>query len=165
MKKVCLILVLTLSLGSFSQEKNPKENELNSFNEFKLNIGYLLFEFADFSYERILNEESSVGISFGFSLDDAIDYKFGVIPFYRFYFGKKPAAGFFIEGNGALFSEESITGNNEIGLGFGIAIGGKFLTKKNWIGEIVIGGGRSFVNKDIISEGYPRIGISIGKRF
>ena len=52
-----------------------------------------------------------------------------------------------------------------MGLGLGLAIGGKFLTKNGFIGEIYIGGGRNFINTDKIDGGYPRIGVSIGKRY
>ena len=100
-----------------------------------------------------------------------------VFPNYRIFFGEKRAAGFFIEANSAIFSQrfqkdlifgsvnDPATDDTKIGWGLGIAVGGKFLTKNGFIGEIYVGGGRNFINTDKIDGGYPRVGISIGKRF
>ena len=52
------------------------------------------------SYERLLNESSGLGINgiFYFNNDDE-DYSMSQIsPYYRMYFGKKYASGFFVEG-------------------------------------------------------------------
>ena len=87
---------------------------------------------------------------------------------------RKPASGFFIEANGSMFSQERDVyhdyGNDvynwetkhKFGAGIGLALGWKYVSRNNWVGELLMGGGRDFVNKD---EAYPRIGISIGKRF
>ncbi|MEN8186035.1 MAG: DUF3575 domain-containing protein [Bacteroidota bacterium] len=169
MRRFLFLLIFSLiSTFGFSQE-DPRS--LESSNELKVNVLYLLGGFPEITYEKILDEESAVGISLGFSIDNDIAQNFIAIPYYRFYFGKKRAAGFFIEGNAAVFSEESnaYIGSNrtedELGLGLGISLGGKFLNKKGWIGELVFGGGRNFINEDKINEAYPRFGITIGKRF
>ena len=44
-----------------------------------------------------------MGVSVFLGLDNEIDKKFSVAPYYRFYFGKKPAAGFFVDGFGAYY--------------------------------------------------------------
>ncbi len=59
--------------------------------------------------------------------------------------------------NGTLVTKTE----TNMGAGLGIAIGWKYLSRNNWIGEIYLGGGRDFIN----DGGYPRLGISIGKRF
>jgi hypothetical protein len=173
--KQCIITFLfVFTVISFSAQGDGKHKNEN--NELKINMGSLLFEFPELSYEYILNEESSVGISLAFPLDKEISYRFIVYPNYRIYFGKKRAAGFFMEVNSAVFSQQnetfifggSLDSNNsetKMGFGLGIAVGGKFLTKNGFIGEIYIGGGRNFMNTDEIDNGYPRAGISIGKRF
>ncbi len=173
-KKTFLIfLCVIMSIGILAQDKNG-QNKAN--NEFKINMGSLLFEFPEISYEYIISEESAVGVSFAFPIDRDISYRFIVYPNYRLYFGKKRAAGFFIEGNAAIYSqqeqkstftisENANTNVKKMGFGMGLAIGGKFLTKNGFIGELYIGGGRNFMNTDYIDGGYPRIGISIGKRF
>ncbi len=169
-----IILFMYSNYSIYSQ--NVKEQN-NSSNELKINMGSLLLEFPEISYEHILNEESSIGISVAFPLDRDISYRFMVFPNYRIFFGEKRAAGFFIEANSAIFSQrfqkdlifgsvnDPTTEDTKIGWGLGIAVGGKFLTKNGFIGEIYVGGGRNFINTDKIDGGYPRVGISIGKRF
>ena len=165
-----IVLCVFLSSSLFAQDV---KNHTNGNNEFKINVGSLLLEFPEFSYDYIINEESTVGVSLAFAIDKSIDYKFIVYPNYRLFFGQKKAAGFYIEGNAALFSQEYeeydmyyvSSKNNAVGFGLGIAVGGKFITKNGFIGELYLGGGRNFLNTDKIDEGYPRIGISIGKRF
>lgn len=171
--KQSIIVFFFIALNLRAQEK---EEQKYRNNELKINIGSLLFEFPELSYEYILNEESSVGISLAFPLDKEISYRFIVYPNYRIYFGKKRVAGFFMEANSAIFSQQIDRGDyfsfgnikkdgSKMGFGLGVAIGGKFLTKNGFIGEIYIGGGRNFMNTDEIDNGYPRVGISIGKRF
>ncbi|MGH1385698.1 hypothetical protein [Kordia sp.] len=164
MKNVILIFALLLSISMNSQEN---KTGISGKNELKVNGLNTILGFPEISYERILNDESGLGFSIGFSADDSIDYKFGVTPYYRFYFGKKRAAGMFLESSVSLFSAESDKNQNEnlFGGGFGIGIGGKFLTNNGWIGELIVGAGRNFINDDGLDSAYPRIGISFGKRF
>ena len=170
------VFILLFAFTSLFLSRQSEEGQYSGNNEFKINMGSLLVEFPELGYEHIINEESSVGISVAFPLDNDISYRFIIYPNYRIYFGNKRAAGFFIEGNSAIFSQRlqrdiifgsvnADTTENKIGLGLGIAVGGKFLTKNGFIGELYLGGGRNFMNTDKIDEGYPRIGISIGKRF
>ena len=59
------------------------------------------------TYERILNEKSSLGIStlYVFNNENSNeDINFMLSPYYRRYFGKKTASGFFVEGFGMLSS-------------------------------------------------------------
>ena len=73
-----------------------------------------------------------------------------------------------MEANTAFYAEESEVNNNnvnEMGLGVGFSIGGKFIIKSGWIFEILGGGGRNFINRDSITEAYARIGVILGKRF
>ncbi len=171
MKKLLTIICLTLFLSkSYSQAEESKPK-----NEIKVNVPYLLAGMPEITFERILNGETAFGISASFSTEDDAYLKFIVTPYYRLYFGKKEAAGFFIEGNGAIYSEEeynhlllnnSDTRNHtKMGAGLGIAIGVKLLNKSNWVGEIYAGAGRNFSNRDKISASYPRVGINVGKRF
>ncbi len=182
MKTICelkIANILLIFLAAFTTLETLAQEDAGHHegnNEFKINVGSLLVDFPELSYEHIINEESSVGISIAFPLDKEISYRFMIYPNYRIYFGKKRAAGFFIEANSAIFSQQ-IQGSgylelgnvnkdgSKMGIGLGLAIGGKFLTKKGFIGELYIGGGRNFMNTDYIDNGYPRIGISIGKRF
>ncbi len=171
-----LIFICVINITSvFTQEKKITKNEL------KFNALLALYEFPEITYERILNNENAIGISAAASLgknsntnnDDTIkDYSFSLIPYYRFYFGKKKAAGFFIEANTPMFSQRHVESGffrdekkGGFGVGLGVGIGGKFMTKSGWIGEIYTGVAKTVINTEDLISYYPRVGITLGKRF
>ncbi len=172
MKKLLLLLCLAVFTFGYSQE-----NEQPSFkkNEIKINAAFLVAGALEVSYERILNEESAFGTSLFLAIDDDIDSKVMFTPYYRYYFGKKAAAGFFAEGFGMLNNYESYkyntignesrtTNRTDFALGFGI--GAKWITKKGFIFEINGGVGRNLFNSsntdyEIVGRG----GIGFGYRF
>ncbi len=173
MKKVIVIpfLLLTATI-LFAQEQNT--SFLNKKNEIKINLPVSIFgQFLDASYERILQEDISVGASLGYAISDDYGLKSQFSPYFRWFFGgnsesqRKYAAGFFVEANSSVFSkyvntdENGTTRNSKFGAGVGLGIGWKYISKNNWCGEILFGGGRDFINDGI----YPHIGIYIGKRF
>lgn len=183
-KQLLLIAALLVSLASFSQKTHRvmgwKISRDLPQNELKLNLGTTIFgSFPEISYEKLLNSDISVGASMGFALEkDLYPLDFEMIPYVRWFFGgsaenlQKYGAGFFIEANAAFFSKDineveyeygSVTSytKNTTGAGMGIAMGWKYLTRNNWVGELNFGIGRDFVN----DGAYPRLGISIGKRF
>lgn len=143
-------------------------------NELKINMLMSVLGAPEISYERILDDDMSVGLSVLVGADKStLDYNFAFTPYYRLYFGAKKASGFFLEANASV---ASLTDNyyyyhegqyrrsdNEVNFGLGVAAGAKFLTKKGWIGEFYSGIGRYFGEKS--HEAYPRVGITIGKRF
>lgn len=181
-KQIVLAAALLITLSAFSQKTHRvmgwKISRDIPQNEVKLNLGTTIFgSFPEISYERILKTDISVGVSAGVSLEpDNYPVQFAVMPYSRWFFGgssenlQKYGAGFFIELNGAVLSQEiehfdessqNYTYEDELGAGLGLALGWKYLTKNNWVGELYFGGGRDFVN----DGAYPRMGITIGKRF
>lgn len=185
--KVLLLLLLSTYFCGYSQD-----NSTVSFkkNELKINAVMLIAGAFEITYERLLNEESGVGMAVFASFDDNFDTKFSATPFYRFYFGKKPAAGFFVEGFGMLNAYESQGYNDydyttgvltevvpdkrvvDFALGFGI--GGKWVTSKGFVFELNAGVGRNLFNSsgdnndDYYEDDYQivgRGGFSIGYRF
>jgi len=48
-------------------------------------------------------------------------------------------------------------------IGFGFAAGAKFLARNGFTGEVYLGAGRIF--GESFSDAYPRVGVSLGKRF
>ncbi len=147
----------------------------------KLNLPVSIFgAFPEVSYERILQEDISVGASLGVSLDggDTYGFKAQFTPYFRWFFGgdresaRKYAAGFFMEANASVFSREvkeygligmeNIPTKTETSGGLGLGIGWKYATKNNWCGEILLGLGKDFSSSGDV---YPHFGISIGKRF
>lgn len=116
----------------------------------------------DVSYEILLNEESGVGLEVFVPYNNDIIINYYVSPYYRLYFGKKYAAGFFLEGFGMLNSrdmgEESVSFNNgvivrrefedETNFALGIGLGGKWITESGFVGELRLGVGRNLISSD-----------------
>jgi len=178
MKKI--ILSLTLFLVFFSAISQEEKKESN--NEIKLNVAYLIAGIPEFSYEYILNEESSVGVDILFSIENDIDFKFALTSHYRFFFGEKRAAGFFVEGFGMVNVTENdlyydysgyeggdySSGENITDFALGVAVGGKFITESGFVFEIYGGIGRNLFNNNDYNNDYefvPRFGATFGKRF
>lgn len=191
MKKLILSGLLMASAfivnaQSTQDSTSTKNSAIIGNNEIKLNLIYTIAGFPELSYERILKDDMSVGISVLVGIEEASEYSFGFIPHYRIYFGKKKANGFFIEGNAAVISTkddyyEYIPSSSSYyptdiygslnyrstktytNFGLGAAAGAKFLTKNGFVGEIYLGVGRLFGSNSI--DAYARGGITIGKRF
>jgi len=175
MKKLILLVCFTASFFGYSQDKEQVDFKKN---EIKGNALFLVAGALEVTYEHLLNEESGVGVSLFVPYDDSINTKFSLSPFYRFYFGKKPAAGFFVEGFGMLnsYTQEASEGDffsNYVGpekdvtdfaLGFGL--GAKWVTQRGFIFEINGGVGRNLFNSnDTDYEIVGRGGITLGYRF
>lgn len=198
MKKLSLLAIVAISAVAFAQDKTTTKDQpttTNSFrsktnlgkNEFKVNALFLVLGASEISYEHILNHQSSIGIALGGSFSKAnFNYNYAIEPFYRLYFGKKPAAGFFAEGFGSINSKKykfykgaildpnvGYTTEDKTHFGLGVSVGGKYVTKNNIVFEVVFGIGQNFtapspknltydgVNEQQIARG----GISIGYRF
>jgi len=175
MKKIIpFIFLFFFTNFLFSQKIKPKLPT----HELRLNLLYTAVGLPEISYEKIINNESSYGVSFAFSVDSYIDLNYIILPYYRHYFSKKRAAGFFMEANaslgsfkGSFYGYHSDGGyygsnvGNRTGAGLGFSIGQKFVTKQNWTANITLGVSRNIVNNIFIDASYPRIEIALGKRF
>ncbi|MFT7352785.1 MAG: hypothetical protein ACI9XR_002573 [Flavobacterium sp.] len=182
-------LYITLFLGLFcTLGFSQSDSTLVSFpkNEFKLNAIGLLAGFPEITYERILNDESSLGISFGAAINNDSETRFTATPYYRLFFGKGNAKGFFVEGFGMLnslkiqedsyFSYDPNTGNyisdegeSYTDFALGLGIGAKWISKRGVVFEINGGIGRNLLNSDK-NDYYDhtfvgRGGFSLGYRF
>ena len=188
-------LVLASSLMGYAQktdtlsksiQKNAEAIGHGGNNELKINLLFSVIGIPEITYERIFADNMSVGASILVGLDHSIDYRFAFTPYYRLYFGAKKASGFFIEGNASIVNTESeyydysysqsssymggynssYRSRNITAFGFGAAAGAKFLTRNGFLGEAYLGVGRLLgQNGSSAGEAYPRIGITIGKRF
>ena len=177
MKKIALTLFSAFSFLTFAQTseevvQNSAPLQQMGNNELKLNIFYTTLGIPELTYERLLNDNSGVGVSVGFAIEspEEMQYRFGVMPYYRMYFGNKKASGFFIEANAAsityaddYYDEFQQTEEQKTNFGLGAAVGGKFLSRNGLIGEVTAGVGRLFGDSSL--DAYPRFGISLGKRF
>jgi hypothetical protein len=175
MKKIFILLLCIAGLNASAQEENRLDFKKN---EFKGNALFLVLGTLELTYERLINEESGVGISVHVPFTNESDINFSVTPYYRFYFGKKPAAGFFVEGFGMLNQvEDSIYDYNSnfedkektiTDLAFGLGLGGKWITKRGVLFEINAGIGRNLFNEYNDNRDYEFIGrggITVGYRF
>jgi hypothetical protein len=170
---------------SFSQE-TTNDFDTSKRDEIKLNMTNLIgFKWFDVGYERIINEESSFGvgalISLGDNSDTGLDeYRtFSMTPFYRHFFSKKYAQGFFVEAFSMLHTGKDETyviydslptsngqyeEDNYTDFAIGISAGAKFITKRGFIAEIYLGIGRDLLGNSY-NEVVGRGGIAIGYRF
>ena len=181
MKKVFLVSFLFLSVLATKAQETENVQVIEKQNELKINAFNLIaFEYIDITYERILNEESSVGVGMLFALDNEVygisdlRREFSITPYFRQFFSNKYAKGFFVEAFGMLhggkdeFYIDDNFGFYEIrdytDFALGISVGGKFVTKRGFIAEIYLGIGRDLLgNTDV--EVVGRGGISLGYRF
>ncbi|WP_111682389.1 DUF3575 domain-containing protein [Winogradskyella tangerina] len=184
MKKILpFILAIAMTMTAFSQEEPASDNDLSiRSNEIKLNALYLVIGSFDFTYEYLINEESGVGVNAFIPFDEDIkdDINYYISPYYRLYFGKKYAAGFFLEGFGMLNSYNEFqsinvndpgdifvrTTESKTNFALGVGLGGKWMTNSGFVGEINFGIGRNlFDTEDEDFEFVAKIGISVGYRF
>lgn len=172
MKKITLLILLLIATISSAQEKNEKPKlDINKKHEIKINaITLLALKWIDVSYEILIDEESSFGTALAINTDyDESDLKYSITPYYRRYFSEKYAQGFFVEGFGMLFSTDdndfSNSNNEEVtGLALGFSVGGKFISKKGFSTELLLGFGRNFLESDN-NDSVGRVGINLGYRF
>lgn len=187
MKNSITLLLLSFTLCFHAQDvanTNPKHEVKTDM------LNLIVFKAPQFSYEYLLNDESSVGLSVMFNLEKPEDgsfidgpyyyEKFTFTPYYRRFFSKNYARGFFFE----VFSMYNVQGDfdgtwdngfqnitysdeTSSNLAFGVSLGGKLVSKGGFVVEFYGGVGRNIIigNKDIGLEFLPRLGISLGYRF
>ena len=184
MKKILpFILAIVTTITAFSQEESTEEIDKSiRSSEIKLNALYLVIGSIDLTYEYLINEESGVGVNVFIPFDEDIkdDINYYISPYYRLYFGKKYAAGFFLEGFGMLNSYNEFeflnindpdptffsTTTSKTNFALGVGLGGKWMTDSGFIGEINAGVGRNLIDTEDESFDFvAKIGISFGYRF
>jgi hypothetical protein len=187
MKPSTLLLSLLLIPGILLSQINTKDSlhlQNPVKNELKLNMLELLIMPAiGITYEHYLNPSSSYGVYgfINFNINEGYRYeKFEIAPFYRIYFqnrDKLDNKGLYTEvfsglnvGETDFFDYDYDTNRygdlytqEYVGISLGVTLGYKFVNHNNYAFEIFAGAGR-FLNEQEI-DAYPRIGLSIGKRF
>lgn len=203
MKKIAVLILIFSTCTIYSQESSEDQNtplqveivKNNSFenadpygkNEIRLNLLYLLvLKTFDFSYERVLNPNSSFGVSIlfsGYDLEDSNSEQvgtFSITPYYRMYFLNRRdygSKGLFVEIFAALaqvekniyddsyasFYSSPPTAETFQDVAIGVGLGKKWITRKGMNVEIFAGIGRYFINEEL--EAMGRFGVSLGKRF
>ncbi|MDY0932638.1 DUF3575 domain-containing protein [Chryseobacterium sp. CFBP8996] len=181
MKKNFLLFIILFAFCSIKTQAQS-ETDANSYqknNEIKLNLISPLMGAFEVSYERFLNKNSSLGISafkvYEHSTNDDMNYY--ISPYYRYYFGKKYASGFFAEGFGMFTSIDgkkiysadrlTFTENKDVyDLALGAGLGWKLVTKKGFVFEANAAYGRLVFNADKTDHDQViKLGLSVGYRF
>ena len=173
------ILISTGALGQFNQRMDNKQIQASVKNEFRFNMLSSMLGLLELNYERFLSDNSGLGISTSISLESREDQTIRsmALPYFRVYFDNRYASGAFIEANMAIAREyfldygSYVAGSGWINrsykyqttFGLGTSIGYKMVRRNGLVGEVSLGLGRLFGNS--YAELYPRIGISIGKRW
>lgn len=184
MKKIFLAVFCLISISAFTQEQIILKDIDVDKHELKINGLFLVLGAMEIDYQYLINEESGVGLDVFYAFDDKdISVNYYISPYYRQYFGKKYASGFFVEGFGLLNSVNDYTylstyepstdsyyynggfDKNIVDFALGIGTGVKLLTKRGFIVEIDLGIGRNLFKNDrdftIIGKG----GVNLGYRF
>ena len=180
--RICCLLTLLLIFPAVLSAQFD-DADTNPRNELKINpVSLIGFEAIDIGYENILNEESSIGIDLylGLGKEDEFAYyrTFGLTPYYRKYFSRKFARGFFIEGFAMLNTAEDdaevffdtngfpdVTRESSTDFALGISAGAKFVTPRGFMAEIYTGIGRNLFSSEDSPSIIGRGGISLGYRF
>ncbi|WP_284462457.1 DUF3575 domain-containing protein [Chryseobacterium sp.] len=180
MKKNFLLAMILFAFYSVNAQ-NTKTNEDPSErkNEIKLNLIAPLSGAVEAGFERYLNKNSSLGISVFMVYDNTKeeDMNYFISPYYRYYFGKKYASGFFAEGFGMftsidgkkIYAADNIAfteGKNVYDLALGAGLGWKLVTKKGFVFEANAAYGRLVFNADKTDHNQViKLGLSMGYRF
>lgn len=179
MKKTFLLVIILFAFYSVNAQSVTEADPYQKNNEIKLNLISPLFGAVEAGYERHLNKNSSMGISAFFVYDNTEneDLNYYISPYYRYYFGKKYASGFFVEGFGAFTSIDgkkiysadrlTFTENKDVyDVALGAGLGWKLVTKKGFVVEANAGYGRLLFNADQTDHNVvAKFGVSIGYRF
>ncbi len=181
MKKKFSLLIILFAFYTV-QAQSESETTPNSYqkkNEIKLNLISPLSGAAEVGFERYLNKKSSLGISAFVVYDNTKekDMNYFISPYYRYYFGKKYASGFFVEGFGMFTSIDgkkiyaadniTFTENKDVyDLALGAGLGWKLVTKKGLVFEANAAYGKLMFNANKTDHDQViKLGLSIGYRF
>lgn len=180
MKRLFLSIVFCCTVFfAFSQTEDTKVKS----HELGLDLFDLAFaRTLDVTYEYVENKDFGFGISGRFCFDGFYDRmndeKYGITPFFRYYFYNKKdygAKGFYVESFLKLFGGEGYEYDAyDYSIGkyktffesaFGVGVGFKYVNRSGFIVDLNIGGGRSFGLSDISPELTGRACILLGYRF
>ena len=180
MKNVFFMAVMLFSFFDVNAQ-NGSESQNKKKNELKTDlIQPLIGGSIEAIYERNLNNRSSLGISGQYMFSEKVDedMNYSLTPYYRRFFGKNYASGFFVEGFGMFSSidgkkiyetkEQLIftEGSDVYDLSLGLGLGSKWVTKNGYIFEINAGWGKQLFNADKTDHDQVlRYGFKFGYRF
>lgn len=180
MKKNYLLLIILFAFSSAKAQNEIESNPYQKNNDITINAIAAFNESLNISYERHLNAKSSIGIYYYqvLTTDTSNDMNYSVSPYYRRYFGKKYASGWFAEGFGMLTSIDgkkvytsenpsTYTENSDvIDFALGVNGGWKWVSKSGFLLEANIGYGALLFNANKTDHNMVmKFGLSAGYRF
>jgi hypothetical protein len=194
MKKLLFIILISVQLAHAQKATDSmKIDIMNRRNEVRVDLLSLIGQSKlNLSYERFLNRDFSVGMSFGYSSNNKIDEdfdrgyrntapKYEVVPYVRYNLSKSLLhfyfAEIFVSANGGDFKEivrlTDQSGNgyyitekskySDFGIGGGL--GYKTYIKQKFPIEVMVGFGSNLFNRDKSPDTLSRVGLSLGYRF
>lgn len=180
MKKNYLVLLILFSFFSVQAQEEDNQDSYEKKNDITLNAIAALNKTLNISYERHLNAKSSLGIYYFQVLtkNTSNDMNYSISPYYRRYFGKKYASGFFVEGFGMFTSidgkkiytsedHSKYTENPDVfDLALGAGGGWKWASKSGFLFEANVGYGGLLFNANKTDHTIvSKFGLSAGYRF
>ena len=169
MKKFVLSIALfSFALCVFSQENSEKIKT----NEVSLDwLDLALFRTIDVSYEYVKNADWGFGATtrYNFDKDNPFDEKYSVTPFFRYYFFNKKdygSKGFYAESFLKLYGgDDYYTEKTFFEAALGIGLGFKYVSKRGFVLDLNLGGGRPLGISDYNLDFVGRSSVSFGYRF
>ncbi len=188
MKNLLFVLLLMPMLVCAQNDEAPIRN-----NELRVDVlSIVAFSKINLSYERFLNNDFSLGVTFGYAnsqkVNDDFDSgyrstlpKYEVLPFVRYNLSKGQSGFYFAEvfasANAGDF-RETVRATDASGNGyytiqkddyFDIALGGglgyKMYFNEKIAAEFLVGFGTNLIDKDKSPDVISRVGLSVGYRF
>ena len=190
--KNILLLFFVFSLTTYSQDKIQQvevvetDTQIQNFsteigqNELRFDfLSLLAYESFSATYERMNDTSTAYGVSMLINFGDDINDNFAVTPYFRIYFLESEdygGYGFFAEVFSKFaFGESevnldniSVVDENYFDVALGVALGRKWINRKGYSFEILIGLGKNLLyDNDQLdrNETMGRFSASIGKRF
>ncbi|WP_378173612.1 hypothetical protein [Aquimarina sp. SS2-1] len=170
---ITVLFTIQISLAQDSSNLPPRDINKNELSINPFNI--IAFGALDLVYERVLNENSSLGFDFfyrladndnndnDFDTDEVFDKEIAFTTRFKYFFGSRVARGFYVEAFGMLssgehenyvrvFDDQGVlisAGDVEeeyTDFALGFSVGGKFVTRNGFFIDIGFGIGRNLFN-------------------
>lgn len=184
-----LALLLLAPMALWAQE----ETSLKGNNEFRVDVlSAIAFSKLNLSYERFLNDDFSVGVTFGYAdskkVNDDFDSgfrstlpKYEAVPYVRYNLSKGQTRFYFAEvfasANAGDFRETvrlldnsgnayyTIQKDNYFDIALGAGLGYKMYFSEKFAAEFLVGFGTNLIDKSNSPDVISRVGLSVGYRF
>lgn len=156
-KKLLFSVLITFGIPNVQAQEAVTSTRLNDFTLSPIEL--IEVPLLNISYERLLNESFGFGMNglFYFGKNSDSDGFTQISPYFRSYFGKKFASGFFVQGFVPItmtkehyrvydeaYTESTRKVENRTSVGLGFGFGAKWVSRKNIIFESSIGVAKRF---------------------